>query len=284
MIKVLFLIFLCVFALYHQEEYAFANKKIVILKQKSDEVHDKIVGGFREVLGSSNTVEEDADGSPDKAKIIISELLTKERSFYLFAVGVIPLYAANEILAGRMVNPVVFTLVFSPERLGKLPKNFCGVLMRPDPVEAIEQFKKNFDERELFVPFSDNSQIAASELIEGGKKLGVKVIPNHVRTDIEAISFFQNYGNKPLWLLPDTLLVNPDTVPLILNISASAPVIAFSRWLVKLGASFGYEIDFYELGKKSAEVMDKIIKKEVDMRKQKFFYPKVKYIKGGEVE
>ncbi len=264
--------------------YAFAEK-IVILKQKSDDVHNEVVRGFKELIGSDNDiVETDADASPDKAKSIILDILRNERSFHLFAVGVIPLYAANEVLSERRKNIVVFTLVFSPERLGKLPKNFCGVLMRPEPSEAVEQFKKNFNEREFVVPFSDSSETAAQELSREGKNAGVNVIPKHIKTDIEAISLFQNYGNKPLWLLPDTLLVNPDTVPLILNISASAPVIAFSRWLVKLGASLGYEIDFYELGKKSAEVMKKIIDKELDIRKQKFFYPKVKYIKKSEVE
>ncbi|MCS7214026.1 MAG: hypothetical protein NZ927_07430 [Candidatus Calescibacterium sp.] len=262
-------------------DYVFADK-VFILKQKSDDVHNSVVKGFRDVVSGVQIFELDADGSVDRAKSMISEVLKKDRNFYLFAVGVIPTYAANELLAERRNNPVIFTLVFSPERLGRLPKNFCGVLMRPDPKEAIEQFKNNFKEKELIVPYSDSSESAAEELSREGKNSGVNVSIRKIRTDLEAIEFLQNHQKVPLWLLPDTLLVNPDTVPLILNISSQVPVIVFSRWLVKLGASFGYEIDFYEIGRKSGEIFNRIMKKEIDIRKDKLFYPKVKYIKKGE--
>lgn len=265
---------------------AYPAEKVVILKQKSDDVHNMVVSGFNDYAKQRpglQIFEMDADGSVDKAKELISSALKEYRSFYVFAVGVIPTYAANEIVAGRKNNPVIFTMVFSPERLGRLPKNFCGVLMRPDPHEAIEQFRKNFESVEIYVPFSEASESAAEELKIAGEISKMKVITRGIKTDIEAIEFLQNYGEKPLWLLPDPLLVNPDTVPLIISMMGRAPVVVFSRWLVKIGASFGYEIDFYELGKRAYEVLDKIMKKEIDIRKQKFFYPSVKYLKKGEV-
>lgn len=263
---------------------AISSERVLILKQKSDDVHNMVVKGFTESISKdfrNNVLEADANGSLEKAKSYISEAIKKYRRFYIFTVGIIPTYAAFELLSDKRQVPVVFTLVFSPERLGKLPKNFCGVLMHPDPKESLSKFSQIFQkENELYIPFSDSSESAAEELKKEGEKLGIKVILRRVRTDEDIMDFLNNYQKNlaPLWLLPDPLIVNPDTIPIITDISKNSPVIAFSRVLLNLGAKLSYEIDFYELGKKSAEIIQKIIKKEIDIRKEKFFYPQVKYL------
>ena len=261
----------------------FPSTEIFVLKQSSGGAYDKIEKGFLEYVEKfkGKFVDEilsfDAERSLEKAKEIIHDLRKDYKSFLLFSIGVVPTYAAREILPGKQQNPVLFTLVFSPEKLGEIPKNFAGVLMRANPEKLIEKLTQKFDVGEIFVPFSYASRTASEEIISAAEKFGVDVKRIWVEDDSDAIRFLSAFSKGALWILPDITVVNIDTIPIILSKARTVPVIAFSRAFVERGCIFGYEIDLVELGKKAGEIAIKIIEGEIDIRREKFFFPPVKF-------
>ena len=257
--------------------------EIFVLKQSSGGAYDKIEKGFLEYVEKfkGKAVDEiasfDAERSLERAKEMIYELRKDYKSFFLFSIGVVPTYAARELLAGKQQNPVLFTLVFSPEKLGEMPKNFAGVLMRANPEELLEKLTQKFEIGEISVPFSYASRTALDEIISAAEKFGINVKKVWVENDDEVIKFISGFSKGALWILPDITVVNIDTIPIILSKARTVPVIAFSRAFVDRGCIFGYEIDLAELGRKAGEIAIKILRGEIDIRREKFFFPPVRF-------
>ncbi len=277
----LLLIMILLFFLYPSS--GLSAKEIFILKQTSGGAYDKIEKGFLEYVEKfkGKDIDEiasfDAGRSLERAKEIIYELRKDYKSFLLFSVGVVPTYAAREFLSGKQQNPVLFTLVFSPEKLGEMPKNFAGVLMRANPEELLEKLTQKFEVGEISVPFSYASRTASEEIISAAEKFGIDVKKVWVENDDEAIKFISGFSKGALWILPDITVVNIDTIPIILSKARTVPVIAFSKAFVERGCIFGYEIDLAELGKKAGEIAIKILRGEIDIRREKFFFPPVRF-------
>ena len=92
---------------------------------------------------------------------------------------------------------------------------------------------------------------------------GIKLLTRRVHDSREAISSLEEIKNDvdALWLLPDTTVVNPSTIDLLLLscIENKIPVITFSEKYAEKGALISMEVDAVEAGKQAGEMAESIL-------------------------
>jgi|GEM_PF-1310542 ABC-type uncharacterized transport system substrate-binding protein len=256
--------------------------KVLILKQDDDMLYNKVADSVKsyiesiEDMGKLEIVIENSQSNVEVAKEKIENMRIKSKGFALVALGIIPTYAAFESVGWKKQNPVIFSLVFSPERLGNLPDNFAYFSMMPDPKYILSEFKKRFGSEEIVVPFSRDNIGAVLSIKRAAKDLDIKIKDVLVSNESEVRRTIGS--GKPFWLIPDSTVVNSDTLSDIYQAAQKVPAIAFSEVFAKLGIELSYQIDFEELGKEIGKVIIEILKGKIDTRHKKVFYPPVRLI------
>ncbi len=257
--------------------------KVLILKQDDDvlynRVSDSIKSYIENIEGKEKIIEviiENSQSNLDIAKEKIEKMRVESKGFVLVALGIIPTYAAFESIGWKKQNPVIFSFVFSPERLGSLPDNFAYFSMMPDPKDILLEFKKRFGSREIVVPFSRDNMGVVLNIKRVAKNLDMKIEDVLVTNESEVRRVI--HSGKSFWLIPDPLVVNSDTLNDIYQAVQKVPAIAFSEVFAKIGFELSYQIDFDELGKEIGKAVIDIINRKIDIRRKKIFYPPVKLI------
>lgn len=203
----------------------------------------------------------------------------------VYAVGI----QAVKLTAKRIKGiPLVFSIVFSPEKLGivqldNLDNIVTGVSLDLSPKIQLELFKRIMPTlSNIGLLYSDQNSSFAAEAVKDGQELNISVKSFKINTDVDVVQTLKSSIKTvdALWLIPDTIVCTKDSLPYILKYSLEKkkPVIGFADYLAKAGALFSYLNDYEDSGRQAADLAVKILAKEplkeLAVRKSR----KIKYV------
>lgn len=164
--------------------------------------------------------------------------------------------------------PIVYLMVLNPQSLVKESANITGVSMNIAPERQLSLLRQILPRARkiglLFDPVK--SGVFVGKARNAAEKTDIELVTKAVHSSRDAVSAIEGMKGRvdALWLLPDTTVVNPATIDLLLlsTIENRIPVLIFSEKYVEKGALMSLEIDPAEAGKQAGEMANRIMSGE----------------------
>ncbi len=181
--------------------------------------------------------------------------------------GLILAIGQDALIKSRGIRdvPIVYLMVLNPHSLVKESGNITGVSMNIAPEKQLSQLRQILPHARkiglLFDP--DKSGVFVGKARNAAEKTNIELVTKGVHSSREAVSAIDGMKGKidALWLLPDTTVVNPATIDLLLlsTIDNRIPVLIFSEKYAEKGALMSLEIDPAEAGKQAGEMANRVM-------------------------
>ena len=222
--------------------------------------YDQALAGFRTVCTARIT------------KIISSELneadtLKKVRKTKPDLVLAIGLDALQKLRTIRDV-PIIYLMVPNPQSFVQDSNNVTGVSMNIQPERQFSALRQVLPHaRRIAVLYDpDKSGPFVRKAHSIAATAGLELLSKMVHSAQDAAAALEGLKTRTdvLWLLPDTTVVNPATIDLLLltALENKIPIFTFSRKSAEKGALLSLEIDAREAGKQAGEMANRILSGE----------------------
>ena len=161
--------------------------------------------------------------------------------------------------------PIVYVMVLNPTTLLRDGGNIAGVSMNLSPERQISLLREVIPGIKRIGVFFDPAKTGpyVGRMNRIASAAGINLLARQVQSSKDAISKLEEIKDKvdALWLLPDTTVVNPSTIDLLLlsAIENKIPVITFSEKYVEKGAVLSMEVDAGEAGRQAGEMAESIL-------------------------
>ena len=224
--------------------------------------YDQALAGFRTVCTARIT------------KIISSELneadtLKKARKTKPDLILAIGLDALQKVRTIRDV-PIIYLMVPNPQSQSFIQdnNNVTGVSMNIEPERQFSALRQVLPHARriavLYDPDKSGHFVRKAQSIAA--TAGFELVLKMVHSSQDAAAALEGLKTKmdALWLLPDTTVVNPATIDLLLltALENRIPIFTFSRKSAEKGAMLSLEIDAQEAGKQAGEMANRILSGE----------------------
>jgi putative ABC transport system substrate-binding protein len=159
-------------------------------------------------------------------------------------------------------------MVLNPHLLVKESGNITGVSLNLAPDKQLSQLRKILPHARkiglLYDPL--NSGVFVTKAHNAAMLMDIELVTMEVHSSREAVTDINIMKGKVnlLWLLPDTTVVNPATIDLLLLsvIENRIPVLSFSEKYVEKGALMALEVDPVEAGRQAGEMANRVMSGE----------------------
>jgi putative tryptophan/tyrosine transport system substrate-binding protein len=235
---------------------AFASD-VLILQSMHVKPYDDALRGLRSVVkGDTRTVVlTDAEGAD------IVRIVRDERPELIVAIG------ADALRSVRKVRdvPIIHLMVLNPEKITDNARNVVGIEMNIQPEKYLSQMERLNLPRLKVGLFYDPEKSGAlvKKIKQVAASMGIEINARVVQSprDVPVQLKFLNGSCNIFWMLPDSTVVTPETVELLLlhTQQTRVPVVTFAAKYVDTGALFSLDIDGYDLGKQAGEMANRII-------------------------
>jgi putative ABC transport system substrate-binding protein len=161
--------------------------------------------------------------------------------------------------------PIVYVMVLNPATLLRDGDNITGVSMNLSPERQISLLREIIPGIKRIGVFYDPAKTGhyVGRMNNVASSMGIDLLTRQVHSSKDAISALEGVKDKvdALWLLPDTTVVNPSTIDLLLlsSIENKMPVITFSEKYAEKGALLSMEVDAVEAGRQAGEIAESIL-------------------------
>jgi putative ABC transport system substrate-binding protein len=155
--------------------------------------------------------------------------------------------------------------VLNPRELKRDGGNITGVSMNLAPERQFSMLREVLPNVKKIAIFFDPDKIGfyVSRVQNAASLMGIELLTKKVHSSREAVAAVDALKGRvdALWLLPDTTVVNPSTIDLLLlsSIENKIPVLTFSEKYTEKGALLSLEVDAVESGKQAGEMAVKIL-------------------------
>ncbi len=157
--------------------------------------------------------------------------------------------------------PVVYTM--APYLPSDIPvrENISGVSMDISPAAYIDTMIAVFPnaKRIGLIYNPKKTEPFVVEALQAARLKGVEIISKISYASRDVPSFIDSLKDKidVFWMLPDTTVVNPETVNymLLFSFQNKVPIFAFSKKYVEMGALAALNIDPFDLGAQAGDIM-----------------------------
>jgi putative ABC transport system substrate-binding protein len=237
-----------------------ARSAVVVLKSDDLPEYEAPIASFNQQLGRPIQVF-DLHGDRSTAERVVRGLASDPPPLIL-ALGARAAWIARQELPGV---PLVYALVFDPERYGITGAQVTGVQMEVAPDIVLGQFQ-------LFAPrvrriglliSTDNSDEDIKIAIETAKRAGMEVVARRVASEDDVRRAFANVRRSvdAIWLLPDPAVVTPTNFHYIIGETRRSrmPVLVWSRPLVEAGALLCVAPDYAQVGVQAGDLALQIL-------------------------
>ncbi len=161
--------------------------------------------------------------------------------------------------------PIVYLMVLNPQTLVRDSGHITGVSMNIAPDRQLSTLRQILPRARkigvLFDPAKSGAYVAAAN--DAAESLDFRLLAKGVHSPREAVAAIDGMKDKidALWLLPDTTVVNPATIDLLMlsAIESKIPVFTFSEKYVEKGALFSLEADPADIGRQAGEMANRIM-------------------------
>lgn len=219
--------------------------------------YNQALSGFRNVctvritkivsseLNEADTLKKARKANPDLILAIGKDALTKVRTI-------------KDV-------PIIYLMVPNPQSLDHDSDNITGISMNIQPERQLSALRQVLPHAKkvaiLYDP--DKSGAFVRKAQSSAAAAGMELLPKVVHTSQDAAAALDGLKTKidALWLLPDTTVVNPGTIDLLLltALENTIPVFTFSGKSAEKGALFSLEIDAQEAGKQAGEMANRVL-------------------------
>lgn len=256
MIKNIFLTFFLIFLLLSGATGA-APQEILVVQNHNIKPYADAFSGFKSQVNarsrgidyvfrtSNGAVEYLAGNKPDMVLAIGMDALQKVKIFS----GV----------------PIVYLMVLNPSAIVREERNITGVSMTISPEKQLAAIHRVFPSARriglIFDPKKSASFVKKAQAVSKDFKVDLlakevsnsKFVPTALASMKGAIDVY--------WMLPDTTVVTPDTIELMMlfSLENKVPVCTFSTKYLQLGALMSLDINAYEMGRQAGELALKIL-------------------------
>ena len=230
---------------------------ILVVKSLSIKPYNDAIRGFKSVCPArtSSLISAELDEAD------IADNVRKDRPDLILAVGMDALEKVRTI--GDV--PIVYLMVLNPRPLLNNNHSITGVSMYIQPEKQLDAFRKVLPRASrvgiLYDPAKSGAFVRKVQRI--AEAAGLELVTRKVQSSRDAATALDGMKGKidSLWLLPDTSVVNPGTIDLLLlsAIEYRIPVFTFSEKYTEKGALFSLEVDAEEAGKQAGEMANRIL-------------------------
>jgi putative ABC transport system substrate-binding protein len=236
---------------------ACADTDILVIQSMAIKPYNMALQGFRSVCD----IKSQKYISSELGEADILGKVRKMRPGLILAIGLDALVKVREIRD----LPIVYLMVLNPQSLVKESDNITGVSMNIAPERQLSQLRQILPHARkiglLFDPVK--SGVFVGKTRNAAVLNNIELLTKGVHSSKEAVSAIEGMKGKvdALWLLPDTTVVNPATIDLLLlsTIENRIPVLIFSEKYVEKGALMSLEIDPEDAGKQAGEMANRVL-------------------------
>ncbi|MBI1822601.1 MAG: ABC transporter substrate-binding protein [Nitrospirae bacterium] len=207
-------------------------------------------------------------GDPNETKRVMSQV-RRHPGDLVISIGLLASQVARENIKS---TPLLFCMVYYPERYSFFNQNTTGIRLEFSPTENFSEIKRIFPEVKkigvLYDPKKTGKVIIESR--EAARNMGLSLIEMRLGTEKDlpaGLNALQ--GNVDLlWLIPDSTVVSPQSIDKILlaSFKFNMPVMTFSDEFVVKGAVASLTPDFEATGEEIGRLAEKIILGELPSR------------------
>jgi putative ABC transport system substrate-binding protein len=231
---------------------------LMVVQSLQIKPYNEALRGFKSACTGTTRVVASAEQS--EANIV--EKVRRHRPDLILAIGLDALAKVKNI---RDV-PIVYLMVMNPQSLVQDTGNIAGVSMNIQPERQLSIVRQVLPHaRKIGLPFDpDKSGAFVRKLQAAAQASGIELVTRKVhnaRETAAALDDFERGKIDALWLPPDTTVINPGTVDLLIltALENRIPVYTFSDKYVEKGALFCLEVDAAEAGRQAGELANRIL-------------------------
>jgi len=234
-----------------------APGEILVVQSLPIKPYNDALQGFRAVCKSKiNKLV-----GPELSESEIIANVRKKRPELILAIGM------DSLLKLKVIKdvPIVYLMVLNPKTLLRDGGNITGVSMNIAPEKQFSILREVLPHiRKIGILFDpDKTGFYVGRAYNAASLMGMELLTKKVHSSREAVAAMDGLKGKvdALWLLPDTTVVNPATIDLLLlsSIENKIPVITFSDKYAEKGALISMEVDAVESGKQAGEMALRIL-------------------------
>jgi putative tryptophan/tyrosine transport system substrate-binding protein len=254
--KKIFLTFLLVLLLLFHVSEAFPQEILVVQNHKIKPYGDAY-SGFKSLV---NTRIAGVDYSFRNSNGAV-EYLSGSKPDLILAIGMDALQKVK-IFSGV---PIVYLMVLNPSAMVHEERNITGVSMTISPEKQLAAIRKVLPSARriglLYDPKKSALFVKKAQAASKGFKIDLlakevgdsRFVPTALTSMKGAIDAF--------WMIPDTTVVTPDTVELLMlfSLENKIPVCTFSTKYLEVGALMSLDINAFEMGRQAGELAVKIL-------------------------
>ena len=230
---------------------------LLVIQSLRIKPYDDALRGFRSICTSPVRKLFSADAS----EADIAATIRRNAPDLILAIG---LDALNKVKSVRNV-PIVYVMVLNPQPLVHDSANITGVSLAVQADRQLAMVRRVLPHaRVVGFPFDpDKSGAFARNVQAAAAAAGIKLLTRKVHSSREAVKTLEEMKGEidALWLPPDTTVMNPGTIDLLILSAGEKriPVFTFSRKYVEKGALFSMEVDAAEAGRQAGEMANRIL-------------------------
>ena len=180
----------------------------------------------------------------------------------ILTVGLLATMAAKD---NFQRTPIVYCMVFNPDRFSISGNNLTGVSLNISSFEAIRRLRELFPAANRIGILYDpaKSKRTVEKDMQIAHTWGFTLTTKEVSSIKEMPDAFREIQNEIdlLWLIPDSTVVTPESLEFIFlkSFENRIPVIAFSKELLSRGAVLTFSPDYHSVGVEAGQLANHIL-------------------------
>ena len=205
----------------------------------------------------------------DVTEIVMSEaepadILGKAQSSGTVAVLAIGMDALNLARSVRDI-PVIYAMIPHSQALSSGQKPLSGVSMYIPPDRYIGSMLDVFQGAKRIGVIYDpkNSEAYMKEALQSAQGRGVELVLRKASRPADIPALVDSMKDKidVFWMLPDTTVINPESVKylLLFSFQNKVPIFTFSKKYVEMGSTAGLYTAPFDIGVQAGEIARKLV-------------------------
>lgn len=234
-----------------------AEQRVVAVQSIMIKPYEEALRGFKSVCDATvkETVVSELEG------IDVVKELRRARPDMILAVGMGALSKVKKIKD----IPIVYLMVPNPQSIISDGENMTGVSMNIPPEKQLFELQNVLPYVKrvglLYDPVRTGHFVNKARVAARAKGIELVTEEVHRSKDVPSLVNAMRGRIDAFWMLPDTIVVTPETVEFLLlfSLENKIPLFTFSAKYVERGALMSLDVDAFDSGRQAGEMANKVL-------------------------
>jgi putative ABC transport system substrate-binding protein len=233
--------------------------EIAIIKSNNITPYNQAIAGFKQQV-KADFEEYDLRGEPDKIDEVV-EKIRQQPPRLIFALGALAAVKTKEHISDI---PIIYTLVLAPEDKGLIGENLTGISIEVSAREQLSAFQRVVSGiKRIGVLYSHLTEKLIVQARENCAELGVGLVAVKLEKAEDVPDGINDLLPQidSLWLVPDRIVVNRDSLRyiLLLTLENQIPFMVYSKNFVKAGALLSLTVNYTSIGRQTGKMVQQVL-------------------------